>query len=611
MFDFVAVLGKNKKLNISSEINTYNKFLKNIDYRKKFFKSDYYELLALSYPDNDKYFFSNSSADVFLMGKVYTNNKYYECFNAKHLEIYSEEISELYENYKKDFIDYIKGIFVIIIVDKIDNVILVYNARAGLFNIYYSQLANSVLISTNPEIILKYPELNTDIDVISVIEYSVFDYPLGSNNLFKSLKKISGGEYLEYQNDNSAISRYYDYNDLINKKSDLNWDDTYEISKDIFNSILDCYIKNYNKILAGLTSGFDSRTNLSRLINAGKNILFYSWGMSKSIEIRIPEMISDKLNINYRPIYLEEEFEENVDYFAKQALMWSGGTGTVRRANHTFGYSKLFGHSNLNITGLFGSEIIRPTNAVGHIFNRNFVRVLFSENIPDELNKLYNCEIMFGFLKENLLKKEKNNFMDRAVDYFNELKDKREKYQQLYYFSFNEGFSKYFGHEITGCRQYLNIVSPYIDDDFVEFIFRTPIPQLNEYAFKRNFDSLKKGQLFYLPIIKKNYPPLMKIKTGRNYTPAQLISVLYPVNIIPGYIRKEFRKKRNDTFNTKKWNNILFKDLETVKYDDDIFNSMVSLMNSVPRNYENSLEENWDNKLAKQYSLKYWIMNFI
>lgn len=613
MFDFILIAGNNLSFKPNNYIKSYNQYLQDIDYIKKLYKKDKYEILTFTYPDNNKYFYHGEKADIYLMGKSYTNKKYAVEFNTDISEIYTEDICGLYEKKGKYFIDYIKGIFVLLIYDKINNKFFIYNDRTGLFNLYYYIFGNAVLISSNAEAILKYPGVIPKPDEISVIEYSVFDYPLGNNNIFRTLNKITGGTFLEYDYDNYCVSEYHNYAETINKQNDLNWDDTYEVSTKIFNSIIDCYIDNEKKIIASLTSGFDSRTNLSRLINTDKDCLYYSWGLPDSNEIKIPRIISGKYKINYKPIYLTDEYEEKIDYYAKQAVIWSGGTGTVRRANHTYGYSKLFNHSRFNLTGLFGSEIIRPANSVGHIFNGNFINILYSDDISSDVKNLLESESQLGFLKKEFIEKNKNGFIERVVNYFSELRETDERFKQLYFFTLSEGFSKYFGHELTGCRQYLHISSPYIDDDFLEFIFRTPIPQLNKYAFKRNFDTLKKGQLFYLPVIKNNCPGLLKIKTGRNYSPEQLISIFYPVNIAPGYLMKELRRKvKNDTFDNKKWNNIIFKKNNNIlEYEDEMFNEMKTLADIIPDNYENTIDSNYSLYLSKQFSLRFWINEMI
>ena len=67
-------------------------------------------------------------------------------------------------------------------------------------------------------------------------------------------------------------------------------------------------IKDQKRICSALTSGFDSRANLSRLLNSGKDILYYSWGIPGSIELKIPSEIAKKLDFNYKPVLLNQRF---------------------------------------------------------------------------------------------------------------------------------------------------------------------------------------------------------------------------------------------------------------------------------------------------------------
>ena len=187
------------------------------------------------------------------------------------------------------------------------------------------------------------------------------------------------------------------------------------------------------------------------------------------------------------------------------------------------------------MTGLMGSELIRPTNAVDHIFNQEFIDAFYSDDPMSEIKIHFQNISKRNILKEEILVSNEDRFINETVCYFRSFNSFGEKYKQLYYFALSEGFRKYFGHEIHGNRIYNSIQTPYIDDDFVDFLLKTPIPLLNISAFERNPKTLRLGQLFYIPILKSNCPALLKIKTGRFYKPSSLTSPIYPVSILPGF----------------------------------------------------------------------------
>jgi hypothetical protein len=322
--------------------------------------------------------------------------------------------------------------------------------------------------------------------------------------------------------------------------------------------------------------------------------------MPGSTELKIPAKISRRFNFKYKPIFLNADFENEYSYHAKQAVIWSDGRGTIRRANHTYSYSILSKHSRFVITGLMGSELIRPTNAVDHIFNKEFVDTFYSDNQLQEIKNQYEKFVRKGILKDDLLNSSKKLFIKETTNYFASFNLLGEKYKQLYYFALSEGFKKYFGHEIHGSRIFNFIQTPYIDDDFVDFLLMTPVPLLNKNAFERNPKTLRLGQLFYIPILKSNFPALLEIRTGRFYKPSALTSFLYPVSVFPALILKKLNQmfKKNDTFNTSRWNKVFMEENSSLtSLDTNIFNPLTTKI----------ITSNRDIDISKFISIRFWL----
>lgn len=601
MFDFVIHITKEhlpEKVRFNSVLT--KNYLVNILYSEELYQGAHFKLSALVHEDaNEQFQFIENEIAVFVLGNAYTTKAFSATLNSKPHRVEPQEVLKMYKDQGKSFINNLKGIFTILVLDEVNGYYQIFSSRNALYDTYYLEGPDFLIASSSIEAILKYPGITPEIDPIAIIQHSIFDYPLGEKTLFSNVSILPASTCLSYNLKSIKLFKYFDYLPCLKLDSTLNWKETYAQTPSRFNEAIDLIIEGKNKLCASLTSGFDSRTNLSRLYNSGKDILYYSWGMPGSVEIQIPQRIASETGIHYEPVYLDTEFEKSYDYFGKQAIMWSGGKGTIRRANHTFGYSRLFNHSHSVITGLFGSELLRPANAVGHIFNQAFIDVLYAEQQQSKLLELFDNENKKGFLQPIMLSRYKEIFLQETLAYFAGFNKVGEKYMQLYYFTLTEGFRKYFGHEINGCRPYVEILSPYIDDDFVEFILSTPIPSLNKYAFKRNPRSLKRGQSFYLPIIEKNFSKLMKIPTGRFYSPAQLKSLFFPFSILPGYIRHMKRRKADDTFDTHRWNNIFLKNnQETLNYKDEFLKCLDNSNFEVSNNVDQ----------AKQLSLRFWLI---
>jgi hypothetical protein len=578
MFDFFCIIsiGNIAGFGYPKKNSSYS-YLKDIPFCEENLSGRNFSFSLLRHSDQDvPCKFQQNNIHIFIMGEIYSNGRFKQEYSGTK-QLYPKDIFHLYEKEGASLANFIKGIYILLIFNENLNEYYIFTSRSGLLDSYYYMGENCLFISSSLENIVRNPLCKTDIDQVALIQQHIYDYPLGNRTLFENISIINPASVLEYDLFKIKIQTYFNYENALKNIGSITWEDTKELSPGIFNSTLDLISNDQKRICSALTSGFDSRANLSRLLNLSKDVLFYSWGMSESTELKVPLKISKKLHFNYKPILLGHDFEEKYDYYAKQAVLWSDGRATIRRANHSYSYSILSKYSRFNLTGLMGSELIRPTNAVDHIFNQEFIDSFYSDKPLDEIKMHFLNFSKRKILKDTILIGNEDRFINETANYFKNFISVGEKYKQLYYFALTEGFRKYFGHEIHGNRIYNSIQSPYIDDDFVDFLLRTPIPFLNINAFKRDSRTLRLGQLFYIPILKHNCPPLLEIRTGRYYKPSSLTSPLYPFSILTGLVLKKFKQKikGNDTFNITRWNKIFIKENQNlISFNTDFFNPL-------------------------------------
>lgn len=613
MFDFIAIIGKQDIKSVFAKNYTSINYLKSIEYSEDEIIGKYF-ITKYKYHTKDRLsgYFYKDEIHIFKIGNVFINNRYREKNSAFNGALEEIDLISLYTNYGTDLAKYIKGIFLLLIFDEKQNQYFAFQSICGLYDLYSYKSENFIILSTCLDLLINSNPVPKKIDNISLLQHIIFDYPLSEKTLFQEVNLLPSQTYLCYDLNTVKTNKYFNYLPLLRNSHKLSWDETLREIPAIFNNTIDTITSTSDKICSAITSGFDSRANLSRLVKIEKDVLYYSWGMPGSLEIRVPLEIVNKMKLNHLPIYLDEDFESKYGYYAKQAIFWSGGKATIRRANHNYGHEILSQYSREVLTGLIGSELIRPANAVGHIFTKDFIDILYSTNKEAEIERIINKQIHRSFIKESFFNSNRDDLINETLAYFKKFEDYGEKHIQLYLFSLNEGFRKYFGHEIHGCRMHVNINTPYIDDDFVEFILNTPIPDLNIYAFKRNPDSLRKGQLVYLPIIQSNCKDLLYMRTGRFYKPKDLLSPIYPLSVMPGIIRKYLHQSRsNDTFNTEKWNSIMFKSEQKVmNLDNSIFNNLNMLVESKPEHLVENQQFNWNMHIAKHFSIRLWLDSF-
>jgi len=207
------------------------------------------------------------------------------------------------------------------------------------------------------------------------------------------------------------------------------------------------------------------------------------------------------------------------------------------------------------------------------------------------------------YLSAGFISTFKQDVFNSISAYVSEVRCDLPDYLALINFTFTSALMKYFGHEIHGTRGYVYTYSPYIDDEFIEFIMMTPVLELDKKAMEMNLKqhlwNTRRGQLFYLPVIRENFPELMKMKTGRFYSPNQLLSPFYPLSVIPALIKKKKYQKKS-SLGSEEWILKFIESFKTTNRKETEWSKFISL----PGYDKNDFLE-----YAKYISLKYYLMD--
>jgi hypothetical protein len=599
-FDFFLQTGKLLSGISERQLPELNdKWLQNIKHSRHLFHSDAISFGVYTRDTHAKGFLETDEIIVIKIGRCYPSLDF-STKSRQESEFSALELAAHYKEYKASFAEFIKGIFVLVIYDKINKSLFALSGKSGLLKLYYHFSNESLLLSTNLDTIAKHPALKTELNPIALIEQLKFGYPLSNLTLIKDISILDNHSFLTYDNKTAklSITEYYSFADKLRESGTLSWSETYRQTPAIFNSIMDQYLQGGEPLNSALTGGFDSRTILSSTFKHKDRIQYFSYGAVKSSDdIRIPQTIAGKLSLNYRWIRLGKEFLADYDYYANQLLYFSDGSGNLKRCNQMYSQSLLSNNSGVCITGCMGSELLRPNNMMSTNISSEMARLIYQDNHSRKTvsEVMATCPEM---LQPEMFAKYKDEAIQHAFDNLKSVMLFDKAYLNLYHFTIRYSLWKFFGQEFHASRIYSILLSPYIDDDFVEFILKTPVPSLNKHAFRRNAADLRKGQLFYTPVLKQNLPELMHMETGRGYSPAQLESPLYPLNIIlPFAIRRIHNTyfRRKTAFNAVEWNKISYKANPPVfTHSDGLFREL----------NPNHVKDN-------EYSLKKWAMDYL
>ncbi len=565
MFDYFQIIDFNGN-SVPQRDYTFlnNPFYKNItavEYKREFGNSS---AVFLERETCEKNFCSNNGLNVFVFGTVYTNNRFRQISGKSPEIIYAEKILSMYLNSGDSFTEHVKGSFVISIYDEKANSLKVISDRLNVLPLYYFFGDGLLIISSSVRMILETGIPSREINPAAFTEQLIFDFTLGTKTYFRNIFRIDNGSIYVFERGGKTERKYWSVENLYNEKL-LPKKESLEMLGTQLRDNLKLYGSDAGKLLVALTGGFDGRANLAMLEKDKEDFLCYSYGMPGSRQVEIPREICSALGFNFSPVLLNADFEAAHDSCALEAVEHSNSCAPVLRANYPYAYKKLNSFSKTIMTGLFGSEVMRPLHNVGIMVNDYSEKLFLSDSPRDTLNEIFEDIKKKNYIDANIIEEGRKETERELFGNFFDRYDDRGKVLRFFFFIIHEGVRKYFSQEIQIERVYVTTRFPFFDDDFVELMYRTPFAGMyNGFLGKSKFKR-RKGQLLYAHIYKRFRPELGKIRLDRGYKPDDLLKP-FPFNFLSIYrgVKKTAAYKKatgNDTFNSEKWSENLIRDL--------------------------------------------------
>ncbi|MEO0191001.1 MAG: hypothetical protein ABIL18_08465, partial [candidate division WOR-3 bacterium] len=557
-----------------NDLLTYQNTVKSFTYSLRHFNLNNLQVCYSTNKDTEDSIFANEETVIFIINEVFVKYKHAEIIPQNKQPIGVRDLYKLYEQFDTKFIQNLKGNFKIIIYHKGKNLCLIFNSRLGVTPFYYNFNNDVLVFSTNLQMMANALSSKNSLDKVGIAEYAILGYPLGDRTIFEDVKSLLPAAYLIIREGSVEVKKYWDCKNLIDQEL-YSQKSALEIGSELFKTIVNQYSKKPEKICLSLTGGFDGRTILAVLEKEPENFLCYSFGIPGSLNISIPQKMCRENGINYLPIYLDDAYEKTYDEYATEAIYLSDCLSTFERANYPYTFKKLSHFSPIVITGIFGSELMRTFQnvAIGYLVSENFVKINFIRDKKSVLasiikhikeNSYYNpalfdnCDEIVEYIYEECFKK------------YEGLNDNQRFYLSL----LNEGARKYFGGEVHMERFYATNRFPFLDDEFVEFVFKSPFSGIYTNPLKPTINQRLNSQLFYSYIIKKYRPKLLNYTTDHGYPPKYLLSKAPILQIGPCFVSKKIKHRLTGyrEFKTEEWSeNFYRKHLFKKTINDSIF----------------------------------------
>jgi len=428
-------------------------------------------------------------------------------------------IEFLFDKYGNQFINYIKGIFIIIISYRGE--VSIYTDRHGIKKAFISEENNIVKVSGNLHF-LKGDKLY-EIDPDKAALFALLSHNLPGQTFFKNIATTLPAGKLLLSSEGFINSVYWHPKELLHKKNVIKKSISYYAEE--WKLLLDSYLEYFKpySIFATLTGGNDSRMVLSALLALKKTLNTFTYGNPLSFDAIIANKIAKEVNLNHKNHFVTHLSSQWLNDTSQEILEYGNSLINIHRAHRHDAVneaSKASENKNMLFTGLVGGEYLKET-----YFNDVAIPKIFS-NLFELSNKSAKERLLVNELKNRGVKVNRINIEEihRSISTFLangdncSLKEKKFIYTFLFY-----GCAHHTQDSVVFSKHYKYVVNPYLDIDFLEMMAGSIYWHLNkkEFFYSKFFHSK-----FLVSITHQLAPELSLIPYAKkgSYTAEELVN---------------------------------------------------------------------------------------
>jgi hypothetical protein len=550
---------------------------------------------------------SDGAQRLFLFGYAFTNLRHRAAGGEAPHVADVREIMGLVAELGDRVVERLKGSFVLVLVDQAKREVRLLSDRFNVYPVYYTCKNGQLAFSSSVPALQVTGCASGEVNRQTVVEYALFDYCLGDRTFFADVKLLDMASSLTFSPSGLSLRRYSSIESLFSSEL-LPRDESLDLLVDLLHENVNLHVGDAKRFVISVTGGFDGRCNLALLDRNPGDFLVYSFGMPGSKQITIPQQIARTLGLRYEPILLGQSFAESYTDWAERAVFFSNGNASIWRANYLYAFQRLASFSAVSLTGIFGSEILRPIRNLGIQINDNSEAMLLEDDFDAAFDRRFALTKTRGCYEPALFDEQytaiKESFRADFIDRYAGIG----KLIRFFFFFLHEGVRKYFMEEIQAVRVFTSERHPFFDHDLLDLIYRTRWAGLYSGAMKRSALKRRRAQMLYAHAFRKYWPELGGFVTDRGYRPDDLLSPFYGLKILPGYLRaKRYqRAKGDDTFDITTWTRKFLEENRSV-----LTRANELVRGDLDGNLRAGKNETDSLSLSKAYSLKFFLSRFL
>lgn len=217
--------------------------------------------------------------EVVLNGEIYNYQELREILRDKNHRFKTKSDTEViahgYEEWGENVVQYLRGMFVIVIMDKRNNKLFIARDRVGIKPFYYTEYNNRIIFGSEIKALFTGFNVKREADHESVHKFLAYRiHDIDKNTFFKNVKRLLPGHFMSIENDgNFRIEKYWNPNFNPNFSSEKS-DNEYAIEfREKFLETVDLHLISDVPVGTTLSGGLDSSgiTSLASKIYKEKN----------------------------------------------------------------------------------------------------------------------------------------------------------------------------------------------------------------------------------------------------------------------------------------------------------------------------------------------------
>src|SRR5580698_345854 len=259
---------------------------------------------------------ANENQDVWIVynGEIYNHAELRRGLEAKghryKTNSDTETIVHLYEEYGRDCVKHLRGMFAFVIWDRRKRVLFAARDRLGIKPFYYRWDGKAFVFGSEIKAILAYPGVQAEFNRGTLAEYLAFGYITGQETMFANIRKLMPGHTLELrERGEPRIERYWDLTTQVDAEPHPHhyYVKTY---RDLLENAVESHLMSDVPLGVFLSGGLDSSAvaALAAKIRGGQIQTFaVGYGEEEFSELRYARQVADHIRSDHHEVRLSRK----------------------------------------------------------------------------------------------------------------------------------------------------------------------------------------------------------------------------------------------------------------------------------------------------------------